>query len=93
LRAANREAEKKKTPDPAATTRNSRRSMELGVRIQRAAANRVMSRATAIAGRERRANATPTAMKLSTRTQSQTADDVSFLNTARQMSRSGSNGT
>jgi hypothetical protein len=93
FRAANKEAEKKKTPAPAATTRNSRTSIELGVRIQSAAANRVMSRAIAIAGRERRTNATPTAMKLRARTQSQTAADASFFQTQRQMSRSGSKGT
>ena len=91
--AANRAAEKKNAPDPAATIRNSRRSIELGVRIQRAAAKIVMSKAIAIAGRERRAKATTIAMKSSASTQTQTADDVSFFPTQRQIRRSGSKGT
>jgi hypothetical protein len=92
FRAANRETAKKNAPAPAATIRNSRTSIELGVRIQRAAANKVTSRAIAIAGRERRANATPMTMKSRMRTQSQTADDVWFLPTQRQMRTSGSKG-
>ncbi len=80
LRAAKSAAEKKKAPEPAATIKNPRRSIPDGaVSIHKAAAKMVTIRAITTAGSERRAKATAIAMTSRTRTQIQTAADVSFF--------------
>src|SRR4051794_1308176 len=93
-RATKSDTEKKKAPEPAATTRKPRKSMlGLPTEIQSRAEKNVRTTAAAMAKSERRTTATPMTTKSKTNRQSQTAEDVSFLATQIQTRSSGISGT
>src|SRR4051794_31883539 len=75
--AAKSEAEKKNTPEPAATTRKLRKSRSPGpTEIQRKAARNVRTTAIAMAARERRTIATRIAIRSRRRRPTQTGAEV-----------------